>query len=58
MTVTVIGTIIGAIVLIAGLYYLITEKEDQESRKIYTIISLIGAAAFVIMLALTLKQIL
>lgn len=41
--ISVIGLVIGVIVLIAGLYYLTQAKEDPESRKIYTIVSVIGA---------------
>lgn len=53
MAVRIIGTIIGALILIAGLYYLKAEKNDAESRKIYTIVSIIGGAIFAVMLALT-----
>ena len=42
MAVKIIGLIIGALVLGAGLYYLTQEKDDRESKKIYTIISLVG----------------
>lgn len=42
MTIKIIGLIIGILVLCAGLYYLIKEKHDPESRKIYTIASVIG----------------
>ena len=34
---------IGALILAGGLFYLIKEKEDAESRKIYGIVSGIGA---------------
>lgn len=37
-----IGLIIGILVLGAGIYYLVKEKTDPESRKIYTIVSIIG----------------
>lgn len=37
-----IGLIIGILVLGAGIYYLVKEKADPESRKIYTIVSIIG----------------
>lgn len=40
--VTIIGLVIGILVLAGGLYYLIKEKEDKESRNIYLIASLIG----------------
>ncbi len=34
---------IGVLVLTAGMYYLIKEREDQEARKIYWITQLVGA---------------
>ena len=42
MAVKIIGLIIGILVLCAGLYYLIKEKHDPESKKIYSIVSVIG----------------
>ena len=42
MAIKIIGLIIGILVLCAGLYYLIKEKHDQESKKIYSIVSIIG----------------
>lgn len=42
MAVPGIGFIIGLLVLCAGLYYLVREKHDPESKKIYTIVSVIG----------------
>ncbi len=53
MAVKIIGTVIGALILIAGLYYLKTEKDDAESRKIYTVVSVIGGVIFAVMLVLT-----
>ena len=41
MVLKIIGLIIGILVLSAGLYYLAKEKQDPESRKIYTVISVI-----------------
>lgn len=35
-------TIIGLLVLGAGICYLVKEKQDAESRKIYTVVSVIG----------------
>ena len=52
MAVKIIGIIIGVLVLISGLYYLVKEKEDRESRKIYTIISIAGAVIAVVCAAL------
>ncbi len=57
MAVKIIGTIIGALILIAGLYYLKTEKNDAESKKIYTIVSVIGGVVFAVMLVLTILAI-
>ena len=42
MAIKIIGLIIGVLVLGAGIYYLAKEKHDPESKKIYTIISVIG----------------
>ena len=55
MFLKLIGLIIGALILGAGIYYLVKEKADPESRKIYTIISIIGgviAAACALLLIL------
>ena len=48
MAIKIIGLIIGILVLGAGIYYLAKEKEDRESRKIYTIVSLAVAVIAVI----------
>ena len=45
---SIIGLIIGVLIFGAGLYYLIKEKNDPESKKIYSIISIIGAVLIVI----------
>ena len=42
--VKIIGLIIGILVLGAGVYYLVKEKQDPESRKIYAVVSVIGTA--------------
>lgn len=42
MTIKIIGLIIGILVLGAGIYYLSKEKDDPESKKIYTVVSIIG----------------
>ncbi len=47
MVVSIIGIIIGVMVLIAGIYYLVTEKEDAESKKIYTIVTVAGAIVLI-----------
>ncbi len=43
MAITIIGIIIGAMILGAGIYYLAKEKTDREARKIYTITTAAGA---------------
>ena len=43
MMVCIIGILIGFLVLGTGIYYLHHEKHDSESRKIYTIVSVVGA---------------
>ncbi len=42
MAIKIVGLIIGILVLGAGIYYLAREKHDPESKKIYTIVSVIG----------------
>ena len=42
MMIKIIGLVIGILLLCAGIYYLVKEKHDAESKKIYGIISLIG----------------
>lgn len=42
MAIKIIGLIIGILVLGAGIYYLAKEKHDPESKKIYTVVSIIG----------------
>lgn len=44
MTLAIIGLVIGILVLCASIYYLIKEKNDPESRRIYGVISLLGGA--------------
>jgi 4-hydroxybenzoate polyprenyltransferase len=48
MAIKIIGLIIGILVLVAGIYYLVKEKHDQESKKIYTVVSVIGAVIAVV----------
>lgn len=52
MMMKIAGIIIGIIILFEGIYYLIKEKSDPDSRKIYTIIAIIGAAITAIATAL------
>lgn len=42
MIISIIGMLIGALVTGFGVYYLIKEKQDKESVKIYGIISGVG----------------
>ena len=39
MVIGIIGIVVGLLVLGAGLYYLLKEKNDPESKKIYSITS-------------------
>ena len=48
MVIGIIGIIIGLLILGAGIYYLIKEKNDAESKKIYSIISGIDALVTVV----------
>lgn len=43
MAIKIIGLIIGILILCAGIYCLVKEKHDPESRKIYTIAGATGA---------------
>lgn len=43
MAIKIIGLLIGVLVLGAGVYYLAKEQHDPESKKIYTVASVIGA---------------
>lgn len=43
MAITIIGILIGAMILGAGIYYLVKEKADKGARKIYTITTVAGA---------------
>lgn len=52
MAVKIIGLIIGLLVLCAGIYYLIKEKNDSESKKIYSVISAVGAIVSVVCILL------
>ncbi len=45
-----IGLAIGIMILGAGIYYLVKEKNDQESRKIYSITSAVGAIIILILI--------
>lgn len=46
MIYSVLGLVIGLAVLIVGIFYLVKEKHDKESVKIYGIISVAGGVVF------------
>ena len=48
MVIGIIGIIIGLLVLFAGIYYLKKEKHDPESKKIYGIVSVVGAVITIV----------
>lgn len=43
MTLGIIASLIGAMLLAAGIYYLVKEKNDHESKKIYMTSIVAGA---------------
>ena len=49
-----IGLVIGILVLAAGLYYRAKEKADLESRRIYTVVSIVGGLLAAVMAVLIL----
>ena len=48
MLINVIAILIGALILVGGIYYLIKEKGDRGSRKIYGTATGIGAVLLII----------
>lgn len=52
----IVGALIGFAVLIGGVYYLIKEKNDKESRNIYTAASAIGGLIMIIMIIMIITQ--
>lgn len=50
MIFNVICIIIGLAVLVAGIFYLVKEKNDKESVKIYSTVSIIGGLIFIFVL--------
>ena len=48
LIIKIIGLIIGILILGAGIYYLAKEKDDPESKKIYTIVSAVGGVIAVV----------
>ena len=57
MVIGIIGIVIGLLVLGAGIYYLIKEKDDKESKKIYGITSGVGVVVAVIGVVILLMHI-
>jgi uncharacterized membrane protein len=43
-----IGILIGLLLVIGGIYYLATNKNDAESKRIYGIASIIGVIVIVV----------
>ncbi len=58
MVISIIGAVIGALIVAFGLYYLVKEWKDPESKKIYGIISGIGGVIFIAMLIKLLVELL
>lgn len=58
MIISVLGMAIGVLVAIAGIYYLVKDRHDRNSVKIYGIIGGVGAVVFVISLIILLTNIL
>lgn len=50
MTFNIVGLLIGILIAIAGIYYLIKETDDKESRRIYGITTAVGAVIMVVMI--------
>ena len=48
MLIKLIGTVIGLLICGAGIYYLVKERDDRESAKIYTTVSLLGGIISVV----------
>lgn len=40
--ISIVALVIGVLVFGAGLYYLVKEKHDAESKKIYSVVSGVG----------------
>ena len=45
-----VGLLIGLLIFGFGLYYLVREREDKESRTIYMITTIVGAVVAIIFL--------
>lgn len=49
MLFNIIGLAVGILLLIAGVIYLVKEKEDQDARKIYMVTALMGLIVTIFM---------
>lgn len=58
MIIKIIGLIIGILIFGAGIYYLVKEKGDRESKKIYTVISVIGGMVTAVCVLLLINSLL
>ncbi len=52
MIIGIIGVIIGILLIVAGVYYFVKEKNDVESRKIYLITMIIGVVVTIVALCM------
>lgn len=52
MMIGIIGVIIGILLIVAGVYYFVKEKNDFESRKIYLITMIIGVVVAIVALCM------
>lgn len=50
MVFNIIALVIAVMIFAAGIYYLVKEKADAQSRKIYGIITAVGGVGTVIMI--------
>ena len=52
----IIGILIGILVMGFGIYFLIKEKDDPESKKIYGIASVIGIIIAIVSIVIVITQ--
>lgn len=50
MLFNVVGLMIGIMILLGGIYYLVKDGKDEESKKIYGMTVIIGAMITVVMI--------
>ena len=50
MVLNIIGLLIGIAILVAGIYYMVQDKDDAESKKIYQITAAVGAIIVIVVL--------